>query len=512
MDDLQNTWSSQISILSTLIIITLTQSNSLKMDVESLLIRIQQTWFVKPRPKCLVILYERTKLAQSLETVRRLLVKGFEIHFLNLSFLLIYQNPMRSSDLIYLQTSSWTVRKSLLYTKTIIFPNKVKNMGGYKFRLGVTHQYIVRREELKLHRSISLGQFRGGNYMFVRDFFAKTLNLSVRIVGKSEYFDMIHLDVQFENLYKKFAMSQAMEVAAIVAAVPNLPTHQSFTLQLMVFLFLIILSIIAFFMLVAKIFRLPTQRWSWIKIYSILLEESMNVEGMSEKVVYLFLIGTSLFMANQLISDATDVSLGSVQQTVDSYEELSRLDFSIFSLRMWNMYNGASKDLREWLLRRTTFIFDRELPECLLLLAKKQDRICICESYNFDAVCPHLKNVHLISPQKTNFYLSTDLRGQMFVPGSMYVEEFDRIHLRSIETGFIRFMSPKRIQEAIGSISQSAADMGTSDGEALVVMLNAVVFVGLALSLIIFVGELLAKFIKKKIRREQFKLARARMN
>lgn len=482
-----------------LIIIILKQDHTRNSDDAQILLSLCiQPWPTPTRPKIIIILLEATKDTRTKKISEFLLILAWRNKILDFSILYIFKNLTKSAEVSYYQPFFKKISSSFLNSGNLIFPNKLKNMNRYKFRLAIPNKLKYNKVRSLYKQMIIQGIVRGGDYYFVNHFFAKALNFQIQVIEyrNSSSYDMIHGDFAYIKQHKRFALAQPVSLYYAVAAIPKLRSQQSFTFQLMTMFFFILVGIITFYLLVAKIFKLPQERWRWIKIYATLFEDSMNPDHLIEKVTYLFLIATSMFLSNQLLSDVSDMSLGSVQETVDSFEGLLRLNLTIHAADEY-VFDGAPQDVKRLLYERTKFHFVNRASQCWQDLAYNNDRICIDQEENFDMHRSHLARYEGIILHKANFYLATDLRTQAFPLGSEYLQEFEKIHLRSIQAGFIQFLGSYRSTDSNNlQFTAYTTDEITSDSAGLVVMLCTVVMFGLALSTVTFVGEILTNFIK----------------
>lgn len=236
----------------------------------------------------------------------------------------------------------------------------------------------------------------------------------------------------------------------------------------------------------------------------------MIVEELREKVVYLCLILTSMFLSNQLLSDAADIGLGSVQQSINTYEELYRLNLPIFSSTRYDLYNGVESSLQRVLFKRTKFTASSyTISSCWDDQIFKNDRICIDYDRNIDIYSSYCLNEYGKALQTATFNLATDLVTQAFAKGSVFVEEFDKIYQRSIQAGFVRLLGKYRKSLAENHvINIYTEDMIASDSESLVIVLSTVVAFGFILSVLIFTGELLGNCMKKRMVQRQMTVSR----
>ena len=282
----------------------------LNLSLTHLLEKISDSVMYLSTPKCLFVLNQRNN---SFSPIKDILTIARNFQFVD--FTLIQAIPNKSPVLFYYNVSTSSIEMRMNFTLNLkMFPDKLKNMNGYNLHVRVNKYFwpshYKRNYGLPMHLCPLLQVFK------FYEHFAVSLNVTSIYVpvamvnnfynksGKDiemalDAYTIAHDTLSFTNVYIR-------EYNMFVAVVPlihevkiNVPVKMLFSLFC---IFGTIISILLFL-------KDSSSEWSILLIFQLMLGQTANFQPLSKrsKLVYGILLFFSVFVISDLVTDLTSI-------------------------------------------------------------------------------------------------------------------------------------------------------------------------------------------------------------
>lgn len=392
-----------------------------------------------PRPNTLIIVFGKKKYSTLQNAIQRMILRGFNMKFLHFTFIFINQKSSKPPVLIWYEAFDNLMKVKFINDKSVFFPIKLQDLKGENFTVADVGDNVKWKKEERSRFRIDFRVFlTPSNYVFMKYFFCQSHNCTV-VVKK---FDEKHPpDIRY-GLYfwdfremHSYTYGVCFKLAEFSAAIPH---HDRAKIGLqrqyknLVRFVAIVALIIIFLKMLVKILKLDQRQTRCLKLLTFILGSPMLTRSCTkDKVFYVILIFSSFFTSNILIDLALEFELEIVKISVNNISELLRLGVPI--------YSSQSKE----------FITINEIEEltyedmvnnvCLIKLYENNDRICVDDDRQIRVISAKQKHVSRKRGFRiTNFILTQSCLGSFFDLASFYVEEYDKIVLRSLEYGLLK--------------------------------------------------------------------------
>lgn len=336
-----------------------------------------------------------------------------------------------------------------------LFPNKMKNMGQYPFKVApLTNKKFNRTsEKSKKHSNTSLFIWKAGYFCFVEEFFCKRHNCNAIPISyaKRSRADFFYGNVFLAgNTNKSYVVT--FDIANLIAAIPHLsrinnlsPAVISSDLNINLSLFiLVVICLLVFILLLLKIFRFEENCWKILDIYICILGSSLEVgNSKKEKVLYFVLILLSFYFSNVITDLATQYEFNELRVEVKDYKDLSDLGKPVYSTIQQKKMVFATRcwDFEFIPVSKTGNKF---YTICILELYEKNDRICVENDHLVEGYSAQLRKKSGKGLRKAGFIIKSHYLAQLMRPNSFYRETYQKIVLQAFDSGILRTYTMKQ--------------------------------------------------------------------
>lgn len=467
------------------------------------------------QPRVLQIIFGRDKLFKNRTSnfekyFEKILLYGWREKFADITILYVPGNRRLKPQAIYYNMFEKNFYKMSLShgnKRAVIFPNKFKDMKGFRLSLGYAGNIddINKMEEIIYAPKIQLSS---ESLLCARRFFCKVHNCTMRLIKYKYQHHPHYCKKRLEpNIYfsatmiwsfkhlKQFPVFVSLQSQDFKAAIPHTTKEAVvyFAYSHLLLFFAIITVCSALVYLVLKVSQFGQRNWTYLDVLCCILGSSLSADGnFRQKLAYLLLIFLSFYVGNDFVDLATDFELETKREVIENLDGL-------FRLRTNKIYSSISKDIINSNYENWNFIKLTKMRSglqgataCGMELIKTNDRMCISNENALIIASAKLlanfsvgKGLRLAHPPLRQGLVVTRLE-----ECSPYIEEYSKVAQRSQEAGLIRAMSPKDIVNAYNlDFVDEDYDIITSDESSFYYSLFHVVLICYVLAGVVFFIE-----------------------
>ena len=434
-------------------------------------------------PKCLFVLNQKNK---SLSPIKDVLTIARRYQFFDFTVLQSIRN--KPPVVFYYNVSLNSIEmRSNITANLKLFPEKLKNMNGYNMRVGVYRQiwptYYKKYTGYPVYLISVIRLFKEYEY------FAGFLNVTSTFVpieytttwyGNPAIKDLeivldaynpVHKTSSFTNVYIwKYRM--------LVALVPFVQETEINVPDTILHSFLSIVGVFLTILLFFKYSRYPSSEWSFILIFKLMFGIVTNFRPLSfrSKLVYVILLGFSVFLISDLVSDLTAIGLEIKEVLLGtSIDDILKKNVSVLtgsSCQVLNQIADSSDKRVKTLFKKCKFSSISDLKENEIHISPKEGaevlfyyENSVFTTYNFSIVDMDLPII---------------IFANTFKKLSAFREKFGETESRIIESGLdLKWISDFNIRKNI----KENIETGFED-KALAIKLICVMDLGMMVSVI----------------------------
>lgn len=463
------------------------------------------------RPKCLIVISSKISIPK--ESLKTILHYAWRLKFLDVTILAIIEK----NDLGIIGPIKYNYNPFVNYTSEIwdlestIFPNKLISMNGYPIKILAFHDppYL---DVTSRNSNGSASELDGIHYRYIpslSSFFnfsilkavdVSSINLTrMRVtVGRlldNETVNMTPIPLRsmginnFRYLRDSIHLHQIKNVAMIPILLQSRKLLQNSFLANLVTSILFIAAVVT----VSHFLHFERKYWKFIDIVRILLSQSMPYQPRrsSERLAFIIAVLLSMTYLNETISNLMDVKIITESKDLNSLEDISNSTLNVFMEqyvvdRVLSIDDEISRKIK---LKYVNF---SNQFECVQNLRKNRDCICIMSEYRAKFFIKYYsKDDHKPVMKIANIQIGYDWLAYMYEESSPYVKRFNEVLLKLYESGVSKsWLYSFKYCESIDLKSRNNMIAQYQD-EISKMPLYTVLFVGYAVSLTIFVAELL---------------------
>ena len=392
-----------------------------------------------PRPKVLVVSADQANW--NIDEFKHILIFAWHNKYLDFSMVgkdsdgnlkILHYNPFTENHFI-----------GNIDLNTKIFPDKMRDMHGYLVRLPVFNYLPLLK--LKISSNLDVKEEVEGSYYNYFEVICEARNCSLNpvIQNISNIIDGITENLKKNNFHvfpvgyyreaqfysKKTLMGVEYGYAKLIFIVP-VRKESKFNVPIFFYSFTIFIVFTILFLLLSKMFKLPSNYWNFLNLYRALLGHKIQMipSSVREKIILLFLVFLAIiFMAEflsltRLILQKTD--------SLDSISEIYKSKIPIYAM--------FPKVVKKYLMEGTenevikkiweTAIQVKDFSSCTDLLIKSQNVVCI--TFDFRAIYYVEENLDSNGKRIMKIVdggLYGDYMAFPYEDGSPFVEKFDEV-------------------------------------------------------------------------------------
>ena len=401
------------------------------------------------------------------------------------------------------------INKNVLDDKTNIFPDKLKNVNGYKIKLAVISGdgviKIIKDREGKIIDVKS-------TQIYITTMILKIMHFSLEFVevGKNKSFgDGIRLICETlmnneANLHAEPKISTiCTEVlhlnidgmfSKMVAAVPVI-SNSKLKISLDAFgYFIFSQAMLASILYFLSIFKIQRSNWTFFEVVQIFLNISLTHKPtkFTDQILFLsFVLGSTIF-SFYIYASFLQFQLSNEEIAFDTFESIDQSDLKFYTFREFLNYSFMIDSPYVRNLKKKALVINTGMDDCMEKLIRKQDRIChILDNFinrvNWSRIDPQYSSKFKIAKPAFIYF---NMR-YSFERASPYIKKF-QVFLRIIEESGIR----KKIHSNTNNKKKMFKNNDTSSSGSLTVLqLVSVLLCGSVLSIIIFCVECKTKIL-----------------
>ena len=422
------------------------------------------------RQRCLIIFIGDKVFNESEKEIKVFLEQTWKLKFLDFS--IVELNNKKPSVVFYLNPFTEIVVKNEFDVNSILFPDKLANMHGYKFKVPMINRppYLIIMESRKNKTT----RFEGSGFSLLKILSRKfnfTLDLKKynKTVNLTTIFDLFKNDGSMMsvipvllNAVKQtdFVIGRMLFDEKFVMIVPILK-ESALNVPRQMFLYLCCFIIILIcFVIIVYALDFPLRHWRIIDIYQILLGVSLSSQPreMIQRIIYLSLILVSMKYSGETFATLTDVRVEEKEKSFKTFEEIvdSKIPIYMSRLMQKEIYNRTDEIFQ--MLRTEPLIYER-FEDCLHTLRRYKIAICITTDIHGRFVVGHAphrrsrnsrRSAKLAKPS-----LYPDKATYFYESGSPFAERIDRTIRRIYEAGI---PGTWRIKQTYDSMVQQTDD------------------------------------------------------
>lgn len=415
--------------------------------ISNILEDIDEISFVSSRPKSLLLLPEICYY----ESVKKSLVKAWSLKFLDFS--VVKTNPDGNHEFItYNPFSNDYIIKNLKDTDEL-FPDKLKNLHGYHLKTRAFDESPFLSIEVKNNKVVKVSGF----FFSPIESIAKKLNFKLQIIedphNSTETVKKIVKNLETNEinispigllLVKNFqnrniTVGNPSKLSMLVVVAPIIKTPRiDLTSNMFIVILMFMIIFIIFFILV-HFLKFYSNYWNCFYIFGILIGvPTVQPRRDFNKIVYLTIAILSVIFSNSYFSMLADVKLQVIDQEINSYDDIVRLNMTIYVPGVYNVYNDIEEDKKG---------FFQEISKnfrCYELLIKTNNACCI---YTFTTAEYYLKTLLDTRQQRimklTGITFQHKLEGYFYEKASPFAEKIEHSLQQLFESNIISVMKSK---------------------------------------------------------------------
>ena len=481
---------------------------------------------LKTRPKCLMItLSERgnlnyRELFQIMWSNYFLDVTIFEITEKEVENNGLYWNHDQNITLYYFNPFSGVYTKQKYTERTKLFPNKLKDLHRFEMQVGSFHfppHVYVKRNSSGYPVEVS------GPDALVAKAISRKMNFRLsELPSREERFGNIHCDNQsrrtgFAYLFgnntirfitnhggamsdckRQFFSSKSTGLVQICVLIPIIPVKIYSSSLTMKWIYLVLLVIII--RIISILLKFDNNVWPWFEILRGTLGFTVPREPsrLSERIAFVaILMAFSIFSSN-IFAMLTDMKLKeNSEMTIDTLEELNKTNLiPTMTKNVLYAMRSQNEPVYQALINKSTIVLGYK--QCIDLLVQGKNVSCILrESMALFAIRIHKEEnngpVMKIVKERI-FCLQKVIR---FEPNSPFIRQVDAIISRLIESGLIHHWEERFLPTEKKS-NQWKTEEKLESVSVLIPLIFFITF-GCCLSIVVFLCELLIKYIDNRI-------------
>lgn len=298
--------------------------------------------------------------------------------------------------------------------------------------------YVAQEENFKDH-FISRVTTNPGQYVYLKYYFCRVANCTI----VTEKYNRSNLPDIFYGSYILFGQNRTDTVGLaynwfdLICAIPHLDNSQTNSTYEMSNLLLFFIAMFVLVLIVTLFLKLAklggTGDWGFLQVLLCILGSSIStITSPRERILYLWLILTSVYVGNDFIEIATENELHLSFHHVETFKQVQELKLPIYSTHTDKVFFEAEeKYATNDLIRSQSF-------SCLKKLLKNNDRICATSAEDFYIASSYIADGPTGKGlRKANFVLMRLPYVQKFKPRSFFVDIFNKILSHCIETKLI---------------------------------------------------------------------------
>lgn len=393
-----------------------------------------------PRTWTLVIILGDKRYSLLRESIKKMLILGWKRYkFADLSVIYIFKKSKESPHVLQYQMFERRFVDNKLNNATILFPNKLKDMKGYKFTISKIRKNLS-EEEAKVYHPVSRLSLRPSDNMYVKYIFCEARNCTFATANRKDTPIMLNgLQSYHHKKYPEYLLKIACyEFVTLRAIIPHHEKSQtsSFTRYLnhnLLIFVLIMTNLLLVLRLIRIILNLDDKKYEVLKIFNFILGISVIrfEKGLIRKMFYLSLVVLSFIVSNGLVELATEFEFETTRVSVKDLQELLRMGLPIFS-NYGLQPTLSEKEFNNTFKNRIT-IFD-----CYGNLSIKNNIICITNPEVIAFRNGMNKKINMKGYRQADFDFAQNCHAVTFENGSAFAIEFHKLIWRSLDHGLLR--------------------------------------------------------------------------
>ena len=488
----------------------------------------------KLRPKCLFIFLSNIALSHE-----QFLNYMWSKDFLDTTILeIIYKTsgifslPSESANLHFFNPFSKIYSRGEYTSKTILFPNKLKDLQGYRIDVGLVDDppmSIVKRNSSGhpveiTGPDVSLMKFfeQVMNFtaiplpMFTEDFGViayNSKNNSFKASGLMK--DLVQKKIKFlvntVETHLPFDMmtvewSEYIEMVSVCPVIPIIPPKENRDYTNFYKTFLIVTFLIFVIWIPTRLLKFEPRTWCLENIYQILLGNGViqDPQRTAERIFYLCIIFIAFFYSSTIFANFTDSSLNKqTEMKIKNFEDLEKsglvpiLTQSTLSLTFRSRY-GVDESLFK--LGKRTIVHPEADSLCIEQLKKYKNVTCVIPVLRRKLMLGNNQDEdgHRFGKiMKTCFYGSP--LGLLLEPWTPYVNRFNQILLRVKEAGLRQKWENHSLYK-LTKINENNFDKRREKYSNIeLIHLQLIIGFGYTISLCAFLGEIIISCLELRL-------------
>lgn len=451
---------------------------------------------IPPRPKCLVIFFgNNSRISKDGEKIENILRHGWSKKFLDLTVVTLFEDRNKNVSITityYNPYFSFSTKQHGINNK--LFPDKLKNMNGYKYRISIDprryRKTLVKKPIYGLEKEIVTN-----NDEIIFYNCRKKLNFTVKWIDQRKNklkFNMLFAESTVEKKHPLLS-GRVLRINYIGIAVPDVESevlkfHSHFVVA--TFLFIIILGL-GVYSVTARTLKLPLPTWRELNILLCMLgARSIRViQKWREKILYLIVVGFYLVLAMDAIFMITELRLEKKINVIDSFDGLRRFHVPNYT----SLYASYAKD-EETKSVKHAIRYGTSRLQCIKNLHKMNDRICAMGIEYLRLQSAIMKKELGRGLRIIDLTWSFKFKAFLFEIASPYVKKYNDLLLCLFEAGIVKIANANQVI-AFFNIDIVESNEIEIDGSILFCLYDLLVL-GLGCSMVVFIVEVVYEFLK----------------
>lgn len=354
------------------------------------------------RPRCLVIFFNDNFSLEN--NLKGLLLYAWHLKFLDFTVL----NVDSANQFLLLNYNPFVKHYGIEYSQTNmhLFPNKLTDVKNHSFKIPVPNcADNLKDNKTRIEICVDVLPFLNiiskifnFSLTFTNEHHSTlaTVSLikSITMQLKTNQIQMAHsvtrINVYGTNVYgNDYVIGRCTTNGKRVFIVPLIPKSELRICQMIIPYVILFPSLIFFFYITAYMLKLPSNQWTILDIYQVILGVSKSQPlRFVERILFFTLTLLSMDFAVDFLSTLTDIKIAHEMEHFDTFEDIIRSNLTVYS---YSQIEGEVNDLNlKKILSNTKMI--PSAKECLRMLLHDRNIICIAsyrramaELYNTDA-------------------------------------------------------------------------------------------------------------------------------
>lgn len=326
------------------------------------------------------------------------------------------------------------------------FPDKLKNVHGYPLKTRVFHAPPILMIETKDNKilkvngtSFSRIQIVAKKLNFKLEFVENFKNESVSTFTTVDNLELNEINVTpvgflvrkiFQN--RNILIGNPMDLAKVVVVAPVIKKP---VIDLSENMFMIILSfliIMMIFLTFVRSLKFETNYWNIFYIFGILISNpTLKPQRRASKIIFITIAILSIIFSNAYFSTLANVKLKFVDEEINSYEDLDRLNIPIYSPAIY-INNGREK------IRKLVFKEIDSIDKCIELLMRTDKAACVStlqKAKHFSEINRDSFNEPVMKITDLTFQYQLD--AYMYERASPFAEKIEKVLRQIFESNLI---------------------------------------------------------------------------